>query len=131
MFSILPQGSEEKNQLPKITFGGYQREQITLEEQQYFYKENLNTIVAHRVSGSFHWELDVNTVKIGEYSMRPTVRSVLTDTGTSMVMIYRNDLKVIHEMLCKFIDESGRGAKCSKIGYGYLQINGCSDEIQA
>ena len=45
-----------------MTYGGFQQEEITPVENQYFYKENLNTIVAHRVSGSFHWELDVNKV---------------------------------------------------------------------
>ena len=54
--------------------------------------------------------------------MRPTVRNVLTDTGTSMVMIYSKDLKQIHEMLCKYIEDNmgSTGAKCSKIGFGYL-----------
>ena len=120
--SILPQGNEEKKELPKITYGGYQKEEITPIENQYFYKENLNTILAHRVSGSFHWELDVNRVQLGEYYIKPSVRSVLTDTGTSMIMIYSKDLKSIHEMLCKHIEDNmGKsGAKCSKIGYGYL-----------
>lgn len=62
VFSILPQGNEDKKELPKITYGGYQKEEVTPVEKQYFYKENLNTILAHRVSGSFHWELDVNRV---------------------------------------------------------------------
>lgn len=74
------------------------------------------------MSGSFHWELDVNRVQIGDIFMRPTVRNVLTDTGTSMVMIYSKDLKQIHEMLCKYIEDNmgSTGAKCSKIGFGYL-----------
>ena len=65
--------------------------------------------------------------------MKPSVRSVLTDTGTSMVMIYSKDLKLIHEMLCKHIEDNmgESGAKCSKIGYGYLQIDKCSEEIQS
>lgn len=105
IFSILPQGSEDKGQLPKITFGGFQKEEVTPVENQYFYKESLNTIISHRVSGSFHWELDVSRVQLGEYSMKPTVRSVLTDTGTSMIMIYSKDLKEIHQMLCKHIEE--------------------------
>lgn len=86
-FAILP-GSITEDHSPKITFGGYQKEEITLPDNQLFYKEDLNTIVAHRVSGSFHWELDIMNLFIGESNFRPTQRSVLMDTGTSMIMIY-------------------------------------------
>lgn len=59
MFSILP-GKE-----PKITYGGYQEEGRPTSEQK-FYSETMNQIVAINVAGSFHWQLPVRNVSIGE-----------------------------------------------------------------
>lgn len=81
-------GSLYEETKSKITFGGYQKEEITGPDQQLFYKEDLNQITAHRVSGSFHWELDIMNLFIGDTAFRPTQRSVMMDTGTSMIMIY-------------------------------------------
>lgn len=48
VFSILP-GNLHDEKKSKITFGGYQKEEITGADQQLFYKEDLNQITAHRV----------------------------------------------------------------------------------
>lgn len=65
MFSILP-GKE-----PKITYGGYQEEGKP-DNEQLFYSEVMNRIVAINVHGSFHWQLPVRNVTIGDDYFRLT-----------------------------------------------------------
>jgi hypothetical protein len=67
-FSILP-GTTEKE--PKISFGGYQEDGTPEDEQRYF-NATTNSIIAHRASGSFHWELDLTSVGVGGTSFRPS-----------------------------------------------------------
>jgi hypothetical protein len=69
MFSILP-GKE-----PKITYGGYQEEGKPAGEQK-FYSEIMNSIVAINVAGSFHWQLPLRNVSIGEDFFRVTANNV-------------------------------------------------------
>lgn len=51
VFAFLPSVNPDK--LPKITYGNYQREG---DEPQFYYSD-INEPIAHRVSGSFHWEV--------------------------------------------------------------------------
>lgn len=92
MFSILPAKKEEDQ--AKLTYGGYQEEGLP-PEQQYFYNEATNRIIAHQVSGSFHWEIPLKKVVIGENfsAFRPQVLSALTDTGTTIFIMYFKDLE--------------------------------------
>jgi hypothetical protein len=72
---------------------------------------------------------------IGESSYRPSHRSVLLDTGTSMIMIYQKDLKKIMKIICDYIEvhlssKFESQPMCHGIGFGYYQIAGCSPEIR-
>ena len=57
----------------------------------YWYKEH--PIIAHRVTGSFHWQVKINRVfvtdtdkqKFASYSWIPKQILALTDTGTSLL----------------------------------------------
>ncbi len=90
------------NNLPKITFGGYQNENEKLME---FYNSSINKIITHRVQGSFHWSLQLNKVIIGDnYDyLIPSVTDILTDTGTTMIIVYYKDLEIILNKLCEYI----------------------------
>ena len=63
MFSFLPAKKEEEE--AKLTYGGYQEEGTPV-EQQFFYNEAVNRLVCHQVSGSFHWEIPLKKVVIGD-----------------------------------------------------------------
>jgi hypothetical protein len=63
MFSIMP-GKE-----PLITYGGYQEEGKPADEQM-FYSEIMNQIVAIKVSNNFHWQLPIKNVSIGDEFFR-------------------------------------------------------------
>mgnify|MGYP006952854358 CR=1 FL=1 len=61
---------------------------------------------------------------IGDSAFRPTQRSVLMDTGTSMIMIYQRDLKKVMQILCNEIAATvtpkfDSKPQCHGIGYGY------------
>ena len=56
------------------------------------------------MSGSFHWELDIMNLFIGDTAFRPTQRSVMMDTGTSMIMIYQRDKKVFQLLTLNIVD---------------------------
>ena len=86
MFSFLPAKKEDDQ--AKLTYGGYQEEGLPA-EQQFFYNEGANRIVAHQVSGSFHWEVPLKRVVIGDFfsTFRPQVLSALTDTGTTIFVM--------------------------------------------
>lgn len=73
---------------------------------------------------------------IGDTAFRPTQRSVMMDTGTSMIMIYQRDLKKIMSILCNEISANVQPKfeskpQCHGIGFGYFQIAGCSPEVRA
>jgi hypothetical protein len=92
MFSFLPAKKEEEE--AKLTYGGYQ-EEGTASDEQFFYNEATNHIVAHQVLGSFHWEIPLKKVVIGDNfsAFRPQVLSALTDTGTTIFIMYIKDLE--------------------------------------
>ena len=110
MFSITP-----GKQKPLITFGGYEKSQ---------------SLVAHRISGSFHWEIDLKRIKIGQFSIRPSLPFALTDTGTNMVLIYKNDLIKILTSICVLLETLETTAYCEEAGYGYYLIKHFSPEVQ-
>jgi hypothetical protein len=95
-----------------------------------FYSEEANKIVAHQVSGSFHWELIIKKVVIGDYfsTFRPQVLSALIDTGTTILIMHTRDLEFFQTEVCKYVEKklSGTGASCTPFAYGYMRIQGCT-----
>lgn len=98
MFSILP-GKE-----PKITYGGYQEEGLG-EQEQHFYSEVMNQIVALNVHGSFHWQVALRNMSIGDEFFRVQTNNVQLDTGTSMILFNTKDYQKIAIALCKFVED--------------------------
>jgi len=39
---------------------------------------------SHRIAGSFHWQLKLNSIKVGGQSFLPQSSVMLTDTGTTI-----------------------------------------------
>lgn len=132
MFSFLPAKKEEDQ--AKLTYGGYQEEGLPA-EQQFFYNEGANRIVAHQVSGSFHWEVPLKRVVIGEgfSTFRPQVLSALTDTGTTIFVMYYKDLEYFQQEVCRYVEKKlsgmASGPSCTPFAYGYQRITGCSKEV--
>lgn len=104
MFSILPTRRQEE--LAKITYGSYQK----ADEEPTFYNGALNEIVAHRIEGSFHWEVQLTQFcldfddKDQANCFRPFIHNALTDTGTSMIILYKKDYEDIADAICKFVE---------------------------
>tara|TARA_B110000285_G_C15092362_1_gene599849 strand:- start:901 stop:1113 length:213 start_codon:yes stop_codon:yes gene_type:complete len=69
-----------------MTYGTYQKEGVPKIDQT-FYDEDVNQIISHKIAGSFHWELNLLSCKIGDVNIKLTVNRVLTDTGSSMLRL--------------------------------------------
>lgn len=135
-FSILSPPNSNFN--PKLTFGGYQKDNVE-EKYQKFYVSEINNITAHRIGGSFHWELplmkfgmvkawDINTT----ITFRPKVNNVLLDTGSSIILMYYEDHAKFLTLLCDYIDAAFNATRnttkpieCLHQGYGFITIPNC------
>jgi len=74
----------------KLTYGGYQKANVEIPFQN-FYLSGLNQIIAHRVSGSFHWSLPVIRASVRGVGFKPSVTNAMIDTGTTGIMMYYED----------------------------------------
>ena len=56
--------------------------------------------------GSFQWELQIIKVIIGDNLnvIRPNVMNAVTDTGTSSLVLYYEDVAIIQESICYYIE---------------------------
>ena len=61
--------------------------------------------MAHRISGSFHWEVPLRKIIIGEKDFRPSSLQAFLDTGASGFFIYYRDAAKLIKMICSYIDE--------------------------
>ena len=120
---------------PKITFGGYQKEGLAVEDQK-FYSELLHPITAIRIGGSFHWEVPLIAVNIGGTFFRPKVNNAMLDTGTSIIVMGQEDLDQIENAICKFINDTESFQKldppprCVRDGMvDRLIIDGCAKSV--
>ena len=66
--------------------------------------------MAHRIEGSFHWEVQLVQYcldyddKDNAYCFRPYVHNALTDTGTSMILMYKDDYDQVANSICDYIE---------------------------
>ena len=59
----------------------------------------LDDAVAHRVAGSFHWQLVFYGFKIGEQALDLKTKYILTDTGATMTHFPKDDyIKIMHNL---------------------------------
>ena len=70
-------------------------------------------IVTHRISGSFHWQLKLNSIGFGEQKFAPTDRTVFMDTGTTMVLMPYDDWISLYDMICSDLPA---GSSCYTTG---------------
>lgn len=66
---------------------------------------------------------------------RPYVHNALTDTGTSMILMYKQDYDQVASAICDYVDNHLRNTyvsepHCVTNSYGYKRIVGCSQEIK-
>lgn len=65
-----------------VTFGGYDTSSY----------ESPNYIIAHPVSGSFHWQLNLVSYSYDGNKVTPTISKVLIDTGTTLIILTPSNL---------------------------------------
>jgi hypothetical protein len=44
---------------------------------------DMSDAVSHRISGSFHWQIDMNGLRVGDNDIDLDINLMLVDTGTS------------------------------------------------
>ena len=74
----------------------------------------------------------MTNIQIGDgfYTFKPSANNAMTDTGTSMILGYYKDVRVIIKKVCQVINDADYPAKCVEIGYGSYQIDNCSKDMQ-
>ena len=70
-------------------------------------------LIAHRISGSFHWQLKLNYLRFGNSNFGPSYSTVFLDTGTTLIIMNLRDWDNLYTMVC---DELAQSAKCYKSG---------------
>ena len=107
-----------------ITYGGYQTEN---EASAYF--PQLNTINAHRIVGSFHWEIALNQIQIGTKSYKPGSNRAFLDTGTNSIIVPQDDYRIFVETLCAVLKSTEN--KCQDYeGSGIMMIENCKENYE-
>ena len=110
MFSILLTDNIYDEAL--MQFGGYSND---------YFDSSINEITAHRISGSFHWEIHIVGFDIAgstqsglnpplkkrsDYFFKPVVHQALTDTGTSVIMLPKSDYKLFRDQFCNYLKDN-------------------------
>ena len=78
------------------------------------------SLVSHRISGSFHWQLKLNKMGYGANSFAPTARVALMDTGSTRIIMPKEDWVSLYEMICANLPNSN----CFNTGMFYV-LRGC------
>ena len=80
-----------------LTFGG------DYFDQKKHFNSSKNEIIAHRISGSFHWEVHLIKFQVGKnkIDIYPSVHSALTDTGTNSIIMPPKDYKAFIDSFCE------------------------------
>lgn len=79
MFSLFIGENEEPN---SITFGDYDLEKYAKSD-----------IYFHNLSSANYWTLPLTKAKLGEKELKPTVTSLIVDSGTSFLLLPTQDFK--------------------------------------
>ena len=76
-----------------------------------------NHLVAHRISGSFHWQLKLNSIGFQGSKFAPTERTAFMDTGTTLILMPYEDWISLYEMICSDLPD---GSQCYSSNYYYV-----------
>lgn len=65
-----------------------------------------NEFICHRVAGSFHWEMKLLGIKVGEEGIVDDLETplMLTDTGTTLTYLPSADYEKFMQMICSDLD---------------------------
>lgn len=92
-----------------------------------FYEYDLNQLVFHRISGSFKWMLPLIQIQIGDSdAVKPSVRTILLDTGTTEIYLPSGDFVRIITNFCDQVQK--QRMRCSYIE-PEIYISQCKPEL--
>ena len=74
-------------------------------------------LIAHRISGSFHWQLKLNSMGFGGQTFSPSHRTAFMDTGTTLTLMPKKDWIALYDIICANLPA---GASCSHTNAYYL-----------
>ena len=82
-----------------LTIGSYDK----LSGESY---QSQTSLIAHRISGSFHWQLKLNKFSYGEdASFAPSYRTAFMDTGSTRILMPKQDWLDFFAMVCSELPE--------------------------
>ena len=81
----------------------------------------MDNAVAHRVSGSFHWQLALKGIRLGDESLDIKTTFMLTDTGATLTHLPEEDFNTVIDKLCD-------GLNCYPDG-GFYYVSNCDVSV--
>ena len=85
-----------------MTFHGTQDSYLTIGGVPGFVKD-VDDVVCHRIAGSFHWQLKLMGIRVGDDReiKTITVPLMLTDTGTTLTYLPQKNYDDLIAVLCE------------------------------
>ena len=62
--------------------------------------KNGANLIAHRISGSFHWQLKLNYLRFGNSHFGPSYSTVFLDSGSTRNLMNTEDWENLYAMVC-------------------------------
>ena len=91
---------------------------------------SMATATAHRVAGSFKWEMKLNSIGYGPANeiqkMKPISLRLMVDTGSTISHFTPRDYFRITYVICKSIGL--KGLKCTRLS-DQMAVFGCKPEV--
>lgn len=78
-----------------LTLGGYQKYGGDI------YNPNRSHFTAHRIAGSFHWQVKANRFRFMGSPVSPSARVALVDTGTTNTVMPKQDWRSLFDLVCR------------------------------
>lgn len=94
VFAIL-MGDVRLKQRGFIQFGAYDK------KGEYAFDGANKQLIAHRISGSFHWEIPLVRYSMGKFlNEKPSFMHTMTDTGSTLSLLGEDDFDKFYAAFC-------------------------------
>ena len=76
-----------------------------------------NSLIAHKISGSFHWQLKLNHFGFAGETIAPSYRTAFMDTGSTLVLMPKRDWIALYNLICANLPQ---GSVCYSTDYYFV-----------
>ena len=97
-----------------LTLGGYDKQGT-----EFYDSKRYPMMTALRINGSFHWQFKAGKMAFGQKSFILSQQFVLTDTGTSLIIMPASDWDNLFDAICSQISDLFEDVQC---GYEDIKV---------